>query len=159
MQKSLAHGNFSFEFNANNTIIIKEKALVITKTTIQERVITGTVKDEAGMPLVGATITIEGTSRGVIADFDGKFEYTDILNIEFEISKVDIRVYPNPASNYIVIENMGVGETVQILSANGQLVKSFQIENNNQQTAIDDLPSGTYFIKVNNQIKRLIISK
>ena len=92
-------------------------------------------------------------------DFDGKFEYTSILSIEFELSKVDILVYPNPASNYIVIENMGVGETVQILSANGQLVKSFQIENNNQQTAIDDLPSGTYFIKVNNQIKRLIISK
>ena len=92
-------------------------------------------------------------------DLDGKFEYTNILSIEFESSKVDIQVYPNPASNYIVIENMEIGEAVQIFSVNGQLVKSFQIENDNQQIAITDLASGIYFIKIGKVAKKLIISK
>jgi len=33
--------------------------------------ITGTVNDETGVPLPGATVIIDGTSRGVATDFDG----------------------------------------------------------------------------------------
>ena len=40
----------------------------------QEKTITGTViSAENGLPLLGATITVKGTSIGVTADFDGKY--------------------------------------------------------------------------------------
>jgi hypothetical protein len=39
----------------------------------QQKTITGTVNDEQGLPLPGATVVIEGTSRGVATDFDGNF--------------------------------------------------------------------------------------
>jgi hypothetical protein len=39
----------------------------------QQKTITGTVNDETGVPLPGATIIIDGTSRGVASDFDGNF--------------------------------------------------------------------------------------
>jgi len=39
----------------------------------QERNITGTVSDETGQPLPGATIQIKGTSIGITTDFDGNF--------------------------------------------------------------------------------------
>src|SRR5690606_5464799 len=39
----------------------------------QERTITGTILDEMGLPLLGATVQIKGTTIGVTTDFDGNF--------------------------------------------------------------------------------------
>jgi len=39
----------------------------------QQKSISGTVFDETGGPLPGATIIVEGSSRGVATDFDGNF--------------------------------------------------------------------------------------
>ncbi len=39
----------------------------------QEKTITGTVKDETGMPLPGIVVTIKGSTRGVSTDFDGNY--------------------------------------------------------------------------------------
>ena len=36
----------------------------------------GTVTDEAGEPIVGASILVKGTTTGITTDFDGKFELT-----------------------------------------------------------------------------------
>lgn len=35
--------------------------------------VTGTVIDDTGLPLPGATVIVEGTNRGVATDFDGNF--------------------------------------------------------------------------------------
>jgi TonB-linked SusC/RagA family outer membrane protein len=49
--------------------------------------ITGTVVDENNEPVPGATVTIQGTTRGVITDMDGKFtievKSADILDIKY----------------------------------------------------------------------------
>ncbi|ALJ04765.1 hypothetical protein APS56_06340 [Pseudalgibacter alginicilyticus] len=42
----------------------------------QEKNIEGTLTDVEGIPLPGATVTIKGTTRGVVTDFDGKFSIT-----------------------------------------------------------------------------------
>lgn len=39
----------------------------------QQKTITGTITDESGLPLPGATVVIENTTRGVSSDFDGNF--------------------------------------------------------------------------------------
>jgi hypothetical protein len=52
-----------------------------------------------------------------------------------------------------VIENVEAGEIIQVFNVNGEVVKEFAIQSN-----IENLPSDTYFIKVNNQVKKLIIS-
>jgi TonB-dependent starch-binding outer membrane protein SusC len=33
----------------------------------------GTITDENGLPLPGATVIVENTNRGVVSDFDGNF--------------------------------------------------------------------------------------
>ena len=38
--------------------------------------ITGTVSDENGVPLPGATVIVQGTSNGVSTDFDGNYSIT-----------------------------------------------------------------------------------
>ncbi len=40
---------------------------------IAQRTIEGTITDNGGEPLIGATVVIDGTSTGTITDFDGKY--------------------------------------------------------------------------------------
>jgi iron complex outermembrane receptor protein len=55
---------------------IDKGAFVVTKVTDTASIaqpISGTVTDEAGAPLPGATVLVKGTTNGTITDLDGKF--------------------------------------------------------------------------------------
>ena len=41
---------------------------------INEKMITGTILDDAGLSIVGANVTVKGTSKGTISDLDGVFK-------------------------------------------------------------------------------------
>ena len=40
--------------------------------------VTGTVSDNTGEPLIGATVTVKGTGQAVATDFDGNFTLTNV---------------------------------------------------------------------------------
>ena len=48
-------------------------AFVVQLTFAQEKTISGTVLDNTGLPLPGATVLVKGTSSGTSTDFDGKY--------------------------------------------------------------------------------------
>ena len=48
-------------------------ALVVQISFAQNQNVSGTVSDENGLPLPGATVVIEGTTTGVSTDFDGNY--------------------------------------------------------------------------------------
>ena len=48
-------------------------ALMAQITFAQERTVSGTVSDNAGLPLPGVSVLIKGTQTGTQTDFDGKF--------------------------------------------------------------------------------------
>lgn len=66
-------------------------ALTINFSFAQEKVITGTVLDEQGMPIPGANILVQGTQRSTSTDFDGKYSITasqgEVLEFSFVGSK------------------------------------------------------------------------
>ena len=43
----------------------------------QDKKVTGTVVDEAGIPVIGANVIQKGTTNGVITDLDGNFSLGD----------------------------------------------------------------------------------
>ena len=47
--------------------------LVVGLTALAQGKVTGTVSDEEGEPLIGASVIVEGASGGVITDIDGRF--------------------------------------------------------------------------------------
>ena len=47
--------------------------LALQLTFAQERKITGTVSDNAGIPLPGVSVLVKGTNNGAQTDFDGKY--------------------------------------------------------------------------------------
>lgn len=68
--------------------------------------------------------------------------------------KTDIKFYPNPAKDYIYIDTPKQTDT-KIMDINGRIVKHSYDKTIN----IDDLPNGLYILQINNQNKKLIITK
>lgn len=74
LDNSLKGDKMSIEIE-DNTILIKKPPVENTlKKELQEVQISGTVIDQTGQPLAGATVLIKDKGEGVITDFDGNFE-------------------------------------------------------------------------------------
>src|SRR5690606_4099473 len=62
-------------------------AFAVQLTFAQDKVISGTVADESGLPLPGVNIIVKGTTTGTQTDFDGKFSLTvntgDVLSFTY----------------------------------------------------------------------------
>ena len=62
-------------------------ALIVQLTFAQQKTVTGTVSDENGLPLIGATVVISGTSSGTTTDFDGNYRTNarqgEVLNFSY----------------------------------------------------------------------------
>ena len=84
----------------NKQIVFVDKK--IEKTLIDERIISGVVKDKSDNSLLpGASISVKGTAKGAITDFNGKFNYlvksVDLENLVLVFSylghdKVEIKL-------------------------------------------------------------------
>ena len=91
----------------------------------QETNISGTVTDNSGLPLPGATVLVKGTSRGTSTDFDGKYSIStnqgSILVFSYVgYSTKEIRVGTSRTINVSMIEDAEALEEV-IVTALGQL--------------------------------------
>lgn len=64
-----------------------------------------------------------------------------------------IKVSPNPANNYLIVNAEDTDITIQLYSIEGELINSLNEENFNQrdykQYNISQIPSGLYLIKIN----------
>jgi len=63
-------------------------SLLFTLTVIAQTSIKGSVLDDQGIPLPGATIYVLETNEGVITDFDGLFSIETESKITIQISFV-----------------------------------------------------------------------
>jgi TonB-linked SusC/RagA family outer membrane protein len=66
-------------------------ALTINFSFAQEKVVTGTVSDDTGLPLPGANVVVRGTQRGVQTDFDGKYSISVNTGEVLEFSFVGLK--------------------------------------------------------------------
>ena len=72
----------SFQILGNQIVLKKNVPEINTNETntniiaAQDREIRGIVTDATGMPLVGATIVVEGTNRGAVTNFNGEYKIT-----------------------------------------------------------------------------------
>ena len=73
---------------SNRQIILSRKEDTTNTITGQHgKIITGTVIDATGYPVIGANVVIKGTTNGTVTDADGKFSLQvsegDILEVSF----------------------------------------------------------------------------
>ena len=73
VEQILAGQNVTYKINGKNIVVTP--AAPAPATTSEARPtnqVSGVVTDEAGEPVVGATVRVKGTNRGTITDIDGK---------------------------------------------------------------------------------------
>ena len=71
-----------------------------------QSLVKGTVNDEAGEPIIGATVKVQGTQTGAITDFNGNFQLEAASNATLEVSYVGYvsqKVKVNGQSNIKVV--------------------------------------------------------
>jgi hypothetical protein len=103
-----------------------------------------------GQPVIN---TLESNNIIVTQGFQqSKFS---ISKIEENISNFDVKIFPNPASDFInVIVNTenNISLLLKILDINGHVVRQAKTGNNKESTInIKKLPESIYFIKVINK--------
>ena len=62
------------KFRLSHILLMALLVLLPVALFAQNRTVRGTVRDSSGEPLPGASVMVQGTSRGVTADADGRFE-------------------------------------------------------------------------------------
>jgi hypothetical protein len=79
-------------------------------------------------------------------DFDGQFEYSDIVNIKYKVLDDELNIFPNPVQNELNIVNTQGQAT--IYNSLGQSVQSFSILNSPFSINTTDLPKGQYILRI-----------
>ena len=103
-----------------------------------------------------------------MVDFDGKFEYSNVVYIKLDCAKTqdDVKVFPNPVfpSQPLNVEFLSKKETEQIILIDmmGRIVKRMTIETevgkNKLNFDISDLAIGAYQLQiVGSNISKMII--
>ncbi len=89
-------------------------------------------------------------------DFDGKFEYSAIINVSITADQ-EISISPNPTNGVIRLNKFSEGE-IKIYDASGRILKELKISD--QEINLSDLPNGILFIQVitktQNTVKRIL---
>ncbi len=97
--------------------------VILTHNLFAQNIIKGSVKDETGQPLPGASVVVKGTSTGTITDFDGNFSINAALKSTLVFSFVGMNtqevVIENQKSYNIILRSAAIGVDEVVVTALG----------------------------------------
>jgi TonB-linked SusC/RagA family outer membrane protein len=73
LKELLTGTNISFEIKNNKLYLVEKKTDESQSSSIKFENVSGTVADQNGVPIIGATVIEKGTKKGTITDVNGKF--------------------------------------------------------------------------------------
>ena len=128
-----------------NGFLVLLVVLVAQITFAQERVVSGVVSDNAGMPLPGVSVLVKGTKSGAQTDFDGKYSIkatsSQVLIFSFvgmktqEVTASSAKVNVKMQDDSQVLEEVVVSGAVGIKKKKAAVTSSYASINNKELTA------------------------
>ncbi|MDR6803579.1 hypothetical protein J2Y45_000849 [Dyadobacter sp. BE34] len=89
-------------------------------------------------------------------DHDGQFEYSKVIMVKSDA--VILKVYPNPAQDYLTISGISQKQPFSVVDGNGRVVIEGQVTDK-QQINIRKLGAGRYVVRVGEESSRLLINR
>jgi len=121
-----------------NTVIVKHQGVTKDQKENATHTVSGIVKDENGLPIIGATVKVRGAQMGVVTDIDGKFSLKtsvgSVLTVSYigyktqdikvqEGGSLNIKLEPESKQlNEVVVTALGIKRSEKALSYNVQKV-------------------------------------
>ena len=152
---------FSFQFKNNRILIVPASR----PEAAEQRRITGLVLDENNEPLIGVNIMLEGTTRGVVTDRDGRFTMDvpegGMLHISYigyvaqqvrvtDKSSYSIRLKPDTGLlAEVVVTALGIKREQKALSYNVQQIQSEQLTRIKDANFINSLNGKVAGVNIN----------
>ena len=84
-------------------LLLSAALMVSSVAMAQQRNYSGTVLDNNGVPVIGATVKVPGTSAGVVTDLDGNFTISVNPGVKLEISYVGMETSYRTVSDNMTI--------------------------------------------------------
>ena len=78
---------------------------------------------------------------------------------QLEFSKQSFNISPNPTDNNFVLESTILNETFTLTDNLGKELRKNTINQSRTEVNVGDLPQGIYFVRCNNYVKKLVISR
>ena len=118
-------------------------ALIVQLSFAQQNTISGTVSDENGLPLLGATIVISGTTSGTTTDFDGNYKINantgDVLTFSYvgyqnqnitigNSNTVNVTLQLDNTLDEVVVTAQGIKREKKALGYSVSTLKSSEVE-------------------------------
>lgn len=96
LQKVLAGKELTYRMEKDNVVVLLQKEAVNQKT----KTITGTIVDEKGETVIGASIAVKGTTLGTITNVDGEYTLANVPeDAEITISFIGYKTLEFKASD------------------------------------------------------------
>ena len=109
-----------------------------TAAYAQQSIVKGTIIDEFGEPVPGASVVVAGTTNGTITDFDGKFSLNVKQGTELRISFVGYETQTVKAKDGMTIQ---LSENSELLGEVEVVAYGVRHEPRNQQAISMELSS------------------
>lgn len=148
-----------------NTVIVKHQGVTKDQKENATHTISGIVKDENGLPIIGATVKVRGAQMGVVTDIDGKFSLKtsvgSVLTVSYigyktqdikvpEGGSLNIKLEPESKQlNEVVVTALGIKRSQKALSYNVQQVTSDELIRNKDANFINSLAGKIAGVNIN----------
>lgn len=147
-----------------NGFLVLLVVLMAQITFAQERVVSGVVSDNAGIPLPGVSVLVKGTKSGTQTDFDGKysikaspsqiliFSYIGMKNQELKANSSTINVKMVSATvelEGVVVTAFGIKRKPKNLSYSVSSIKATELTENSEPDLIRSISGKVAGVNVN----------
>ena len=148
-----------------NTVIVKHQGVTKDQKENATHTVSGIVKDENGLPIIGATVKVRGAQMGVVTDIDGKFSLKTSVGSVLTVSYIgyktqDIKVQEGVSLNIklepeskqlieVVVTALGIKRSQKALSYNVQQVTSDELIRNKDANFINSLAGKVAGVNIN----------
>jgi len=148
-----------------NGFLVLFIVLVAQITFAQERVVSGVVSDNTGLPLPGVSVLVKGTKNGTQTDFDGKysikatpsqvlvFSFIGMKTLEIKASSAKVNAKLTDDSQaleeVVVTGALGIKRTKKSIGSSQTTIKSDELNNSSQVNISDALKGKVAGVVIN----------